>query len=163
MAGNSNLQEVKDIISSGRISRLFAGDTENTLIQFFRYIFVGGLATVVDWAVSFILFKFVFHESLPVLANSISFVAGLIVNYLISTFWVFSNSKVENRLVEFLIFAAIGVVGLLLTMGITWLFKLWLADTTSLYQILAKIVSTAVAFFWNFFARKVILYSKKSA
>ena len=64
---------------------------------------------------------------------------------------------------EFLIFAAIGVVGLLLTMGITWLFKLWLADTTSLYQILAKIVSTAVAFFWNFFARKVILYSKKSA
>lgn len=86
MASGSNLQEVKEIISSGKISRLFAGDTENTLIQFFRYIFVGGLATVVDWAVSFILFKFVFHESLPVLANSISFVAGLIVNYLISTF-----------------------------------------------------------------------------
>ena len=158
---NSQLQEVKDILREKKFGKLFSGDTENTYIQFFLYLFVGGLATVVDWGVSFILFKFVFGERYAVAANSISFVAGLVVNYVISTFWIFSNSKVKSKLMEFLGFAAIGLVGLFMTMGITKLFEIWLADKTSLFQILAKIVSTAAAFFWNFFARKILLFSKK--
>lgn len=160
---SSGLNEVKDILRSRQFSRLFSGDTDNTFIQFFRYLFVGGLAAVVDWGVSYILFRFVFHEqsSLAMAANGISFVAGLAVNYLLSTFWIFKNSNVKSRLSEFLVFAAIGLVGLLLTIGITKLFELWLSDTTSAFQIIAKIVSTGAAFFWNFFARKIILYSNK--
>ncbi|MBQ3122762.1 MAG: GtrA family protein [Firmicutes bacterium] len=158
---NPNLQEVMDILRTRKFAKLFVGDTENTFIQFFRYLFVGGLATVVDWGVSYLLFRFVFNENYAIAANSISFVAGLAVNYLISTFWIFKNSAVESKLKEFLGFAAIGLVGLLMTMGITWLFELWLADKTSAFQILAKIVSTAAAFFWNFFARKILLFTKK--
>ncbi|MBO5319879.1 MAG: GtrA family protein [Ruminococcus sp.] len=158
---NPNLQEVMDILRTRKFAKLFVGDTENTFIQFFRYLFVGGLATVVDWGVSYLLFRFVFNENYAIAANSISFVAGLAVNYLISTFWIFKNSAVESKLKEFLGFAAIGLVGLFMTMGITWLFELWLADKTSAFQILAKIVSTAAAFFWNFFARKILLFTKK--
>ena len=155
------LDEVKEIVRKGQFKRLFVGDTENTLIQFFRYCFVGGLATVVDWGASFLLFKFAFHESHAVAANVISFVLGLIVNYLISTFWIFKNSKVDNKVMEFLGFAGIGLVGLFLTAGITKLFQLWLSDRTSAYQMLGKIVSTAISFLWNFFARKFLLYSGK--
>lgn len=158
---NSNLQEVKDILRAKQFSKLFVGDTENTFIQFFRYLFVGGLATVVDWGVSYLLFRFVFNENYAIAANSLSFVAGLAVNYLISTFWIFKNSAVESKLKEFLGFAAIGLVGLFMTMGITWLFELWLGDKTSAFQIIAKIVSTGAAFFWNFFARKILLFTKK--
>ncbi len=160
-----NFQEVKDILREKKFGKLFVGDTENTLIQFFRYLFVGGLATVVDWGVSALLFYTVFGEkqSLAIAANSISFVAGLIVNYVISTFWIFKTSKVENRFVEFLGFAAIGLVGLFMTIGITKLFQVWLGDKTSLFQIIAKVVSTAAAFFWNFFARKILLYTKKAS
>ncbi len=155
------LDEVREIVRKGQFKRLFVGDTENTLIQFFRYCFVGGLATVVDWGASYLLFRFAFHESHAVAANVISFVLGLIVNYLISTFWIFKKSDVDNKLVEFLGFAGIGLVGLVLTAGITKLFEIWLADTTSAYQILGKIVSTAISFLWNFFARKFLLYSGK--
>ncbi len=162
MASN-DLQEVKDILRSHKFGKLFSGDTENTLIQFFRYLFVGGFATVVDWGVSYILFRFVFHENYAIAANSISFVLGLIVNYVISTFWIFKNSKVESRLVEFIAFAAIGLVGLGMTIGITKLFEIWLSSKTSAYQILAKIVSTGAAFFWNFFARKYLLFSRKES
>ena len=160
-----NFQEVKDILREKKFGKLFVGDTENTLIQFFRYLFVGGLATVVDWGVSALLFYTVFGEkqSLAIAANSISFVAGLIVNYVISTFWIFKTSKVENRFVEFLGFAAIGLVGLFMTIGITKLFQVWLGDKTSLFQLIAKVVSTAAAFFWNFFARKILLYTKKAS
>lgn len=155
------MDEIKQILRDRQFKKLFVGDTDNTIIQFFRYLFVGGLATVVDWGLSFVLFKFVFGERFAVAANSLSFIAGLVVNYLISTFWIFKTSKVKNKLVEFLGFAAIGVVGLLLTMVITWGFKLWLEDRTSAYQMIAKIVSTAVSFLWNFFARKILLYTKK--
>lgn len=157
------LKEVLDICKTCKFKKLFVGDTENTLIQFFRYCFVGGLAFLVDFAVSWLLFRFVFGEqkSFGWVANSLSFIAGLAVNYVISTFWIFKNSKVENKFVEFISFAAIGVVGLLITIGITKLFELWLGDKTSLFQIIAKLVATAVSFLWNFFARKILLYSKK--
>ena len=157
------MDEIIEILKKRQFSKLFVGDTDNTLIQFFRYLFVGGFAFVVDFAVSFLLFRFAFGEQKEFgwIANSLSFVAGLIVNYLISTFWIFKKSNVDNKLVEFISFAGIGVVGLLITIGITKLFAVWLGDTTSLFQIIAKLVSTAVSFLWNFFARKILLYSKK--
>ena len=143
-----------------KIKKLFVGETDNTFIQFFRYIFVGGFATVVDWGLSAALFYLVFGQQLAVLCNGLSFVAGLIVNYFISTFWVFNNSKIKNKFVEFLSFAAIGVVGLLITLGVTYVFEWLLADKTSLYQMIAKVASTALSFFWNFFARKLLLFNK---
>lgn len=144
------------------IKKLFVGDTDNTFIQFFRYCFVGGFATVVDWGLSALLFYLVFGQQLAVLCNGLSFVAGLLVNYFLSTFWIFKSSKINNRFLEFLSFAAIGVVGLLLTLGITWGFEAALKDVTSLYQIIAKVVSTAVSFLWNFFARKYLLFNRNS-
>ena len=145
-----------------KLKNMFAGETDNTFIQFFRYLFVGGFATVVDWGVSALLFYLVFGESLALLCNGVSFVLGLVVNYLLSTFWIFKTSKINNRFLEFISFAAIGVVGLLITLGVTWIFEGLLANVTNLYQIIAKVVSTAVSFFWNFFARKYLLFNKKN-
>ncbi len=160
-AVSRELDEIKDIFRSKKLGRLFAGETNNTLIQFFRYIFVGGFATIVDWGLSALLFYAVFGETHPVAANSLSFAAGLIVNYLLSTFWIFKESRVKSKIAEFIGFALIGLVGLLITAGITLLFKQLLMETTSAYQIIAKITATAVSFLWNFFARKYLLFSKK--
>ena len=159
----SNWQEFWQILRHGQFGKLFAGATENTLIQFFRYCFVGGAATVVDWGISALLFFAVFDQHYPILANGCSFCAGLLANYFLSTFWVFRSSKVQSRLVEFLAFAAIGVVGLLLTIGITKVSEITLGNITSAYQMIGKVVSTMVAFLWNFFARKYLLFSKKEA
>ena len=45
---SEHLTEVKQILKQHQFKKLFSGDTENTFIQFFRYCFVGGFATVVD-------------------------------------------------------------------------------------------------------------------
>lgn len=142
------------------LKKLVAGKTDNTFIQFFRYLFVGGAATVVDWGSSTLIFKLLFGGKYAVAANTIGFVLGLITNFFISTVWVFDESKVKNKLAEFLSFAAIGIVGLLMTVGITALFEAKLADVTDWYQLIAKVVSTGASFFWNFFARKYLLYNK---
>ncbi len=170
---SSYLDEIKGIIKSRNFAAFFKGKTDNSYIQFFRYVFVGGLASVLDWAISSLIFFFVFGAKTgavfgavtwftwSVAANGAGFIGGLIFNYILSTCFVFSNSVVKNRLVEFLSFAAIGLVGLFITFGVTWCFELLLSDTTSLFQLIGKIVSTAVAFLWNFFARKILLYRSK--
>ena len=66
-----------------KIKQLFSGDTDNTFIQFFRYVFVGGFAFVVDYGIMTALVELCRFD--PVIAATISFVAGLLVNYVLST------------------------------------------------------------------------------
>lgn len=148
-----------NILRGRQFGKLFSGDTDNALIQFFRYFFVGGLATVADWGISALLFYIVFGRQYPVAANTLSFIVGLTMNYLLSKMWVFKKSKIKSKAAEFIGFALIGVVGLLITAGVTVLFRNWLISITSAYQIIAKVTATAVSFLWNFLARKILLFS----
>ena len=91
---SEHLTEVKQILKQHQFKKLFSGDTENTFIQFFRYCFVGGFATVVDWALSSLLFYLAFSGSgYAALCNGLSFVAGLLVNYFLVHSGFSSNPK----------------------------------------------------------------------
>jgi putative flippase GtrA len=133
---------------------LFKGKTNSTLLQLFRYTFVGGFAFVVDFGSLFFLTEY-FHIHYLVSA-AISFIFGLIVNYLLSIKWVFNGRVMNSRLTEFIIFSLIGLVGLGLNELIIWL----LTDILLIYYLLSKIITAIIVYFWNFFARKVILFSK---
>lgn len=132
--------------------RLFYGTTDRLLVQFVRYFFVGGFAFVVDFGLLYILTEYAGLHYL--LSATLSFISGLLVNYVISCIWVFSNSKFKNRLVEFLFFAAIGVVGLLLNDALIWLFT----DCIGTHYMFSKIVAAAIVYLWNFFARKYLVF-----
>ena len=96
------------------------------------------------------------------------FVAGLLVNYVLSTFWIFKKSKIKNRLAEFAAFAAVGVVGLGINAAIIWFFKDILASKLIFgtllpqdkYYLVGKLVSTVIVFIWNFAGRKFIIFDK---
>ncbi len=132
--------------------RLFYGTTDRLLVQFVRYFFVGGFAFIVDFGLLYILTEYAGLHYL--LSATLSFISGLLVNYIISCIWVFSNSKFKNRLVEFLFFAAIGVVGLLLNDALIWLFT----DCIGTHYMFSKIVAATIVYLWNFFARKYLVF-----
>lgn len=132
--------------------RLFYGTTDRLLVQFVRYFFVGSFAFVVDFGLLYILTEYAGLHYL--LSATLSFISGLLVNYIISCIWVFSNSKYKSRLVEFLFFAAIGVVGLLLNDTLIWLFT----DCIGTHYMFSKIVAAAIVYLWNFFARKYLVF-----
>ena len=136
--------------------KLFYGTTDKLLIQFVRYFFVGGFAFVVDFGLLYILTEYAGLHYL--LSATLSFIAGLLVNYIISCLWVFSNSKFKSRIVEFLFFAAIGVVGLVLNDFLIWLFT----DCIGTHYMFSKIVAAAVVYLWNFFARKYPIQDLKA-
>ena len=153
------------------VNSLFIAETNNTFIQFFRSVFVGGVATVADIGV-LILFRELLHLS-ESLATVFGFIAGLTVNYVISTFWVFSKAKVKNRVFDFIAFAVIGIIGLGLTQliiapfamegifGEGFFVKKQIFGSlipVNKYYIIGKLVSTVLVYIWNFCARKFILY-----
>ncbi len=154
-----------------KLKELFVGDTNNTFIQFFRSLFVGGVATLADMAV-LILIREVFGISESV-AAVFGFIVGLAVNYIISTFWVFAKAKVKNRVLDFVIFGVIGVIGLGLTQLIIEPFAVkgmfgegFLVSNAVFgslipvdkYYIIGKLLAVVLVYMWNFFARKFILY-----
>ncbi len=133
---------------------LFRTETTNWFIQFFRYIFVGGIAFLADAGALWLCEKFMHY----LIAAAIAFVFGLVVNYVLSVCFVFSaDERTTSRTAEFIIYAVIGVIGLGLTELIMWLFT----DVIGLYFLLSKIVAAAIVLVWNFVARKKIIYTKK--
>lgn len=149
------------------IKRIISGKTDNTFVQFFRYIFVGGGATVVQYFIEiFLVEAFSVNENI---SNLFGFIGGLVTNYIISTCWVFNASKVKNKAAEFSAFALIGVVGLGINQLLIWTFSSPLAQKevlgslipTDKYYIVGQVIATAITFAWNFFARKILLYSDK--
>ena len=134
------------------IDKLFKSRTNSISIQFFRSIFVGGLATIVDFGFLYFFTEFVNIYYLT--SAALAFILGLTTNYILSIVWVFNRRKFTKKWLEFVIFAIIGIVGLILNELIIWYFTEYL----HFHYLLSKVVSTIVVFSWNFLARKFILF-----
>ena len=132
------------------IDKVLVDKTDNLIIQFIRYFFVGGIAAVVN-----ILLLYIFTEIFNinyVISNIMAFVFGLIVNYSLSKKFVFTKDNSINKVFEFLMYTIIGVLGLGIDTFILWLFT----DKFKIYYMLSKVISTMITFIWNFIARKLL-------
>lgn len=138
---------------SSRITSLIFKKSDKTHIQLFKYGFVGGIAYGVDFGSLFFLTEVIKIHYL--ISAALAFTLGLITNYTLSIFWVFSKRALANKKIEFIIFSIIGLVGLGLNEIIIWFFTEW----AHFHYLISKIFSTVVVFFWNFFARKKLLFS----
>ncbi len=129
----------------------------NFFTQLFRYSIVGGIAFIVDFGLLYSLTEWLNFYYL--LSATLSFIAGLIVNYTLSTKWVFYQSSIQNKGAEFLAFSLIGVAGL----GINNLVLWGLTAGLSLHYMFSKIFTTIVVFAWNFLARKYLIFNPKQS
>ena len=136
--------------------KLLVTDTSNGWIQLFRYLFVGGFSFIVDYSLLFALSEFCHLHYL--LSATISFLAGLVVNYYLSTHWIFRHSKLQNKTAEFFIFGIIGVIGLLFNNLLLFLFT----DVMHIHYMISKLITAAIVMLWNFLGRKLILFKDKS-
>lgn len=139
----------------GLLHRLLIADTRDGRIQFLRYGFVGGLAFGVDFG-SLWLFTGVLGVHYLVSA-ALAFGLGLLTNYGLSIAWVFKAHRSASRWEEFLGFAVIGLAGLGFNELGLWL----LTGRLGLDYRLAKLLTTVLVFFWNFIARKYLLFREK--
>lgn len=134
---------------------IFIEKTENSRIQFLRYIFVGGISAVINIGTLYILKDIVNIHYL--IANAIGFILGLITNYCLSKMLVFTKERMNNFLVEFIVYALIGLIGLGIDSLLMWI----LTSKLNIYYIISKIFSTMLVFIWNFGIRKAVYKLKK--
>lgn len=134
------------------LKHLLTTKTQSTYLQFFRYGFVSSGSLIVDFGLLVFLKEYVHLNYL--VAASISFTAGLLLNFFLSMCWVFHSPKLLNKSHQFLLFSAIGLVGLGFTDSIMWVLTSYLG----LFYIVSKIIATVVVYFWNFGARKKYLF-----
>ncbi|MDR1725481.1 MAG: GtrA family protein [Bacteroidales bacterium] len=138
------------------VKQLLWGKTNKVMLQLFRYTFVGGFAFAVDFG---LLWLFTEICGLYYMVSAtLSFLTGLCVNYFISIKLVFFESRVNNRKLEFIFVAFIGLVGVLLNAAFIWFFT----EITSLHYLLSKIISAVIVYLWNFFARRYLIFSQSS-
>lgn len=126
--------------------------------QFVRYLVTGGLAFAVDYGLFVLCYdKFGLHY---LIANLVGLVAGLVINYIMSVVWVFSECKrvLENKkTAEFGIFAVVGIAGI----GINQLLMYLMVGNLDWNAKVSKIVAAALVLMWNFGARKLMLFRER--
>ena len=150
-----DIQEILKLLSRFDLKGLIITPTFNKTIQFFRALFVGGMAFLADAAVLWVIEALGLHY---LIAAVFGFIVGVAVNYGLSKLLVFKKNKISmSRAAEISIYVAISAVGL----GLTELFMLFFTETVGLYFMLSKGISALLVFIWNYYSRRLIIYREK--
>lgn len=121
------------------------------LKQIIKFCFTGGLCTVIDFGVLFILTEQIGLSY--IVANIISVSLSTIINYILSKAIVFNFS---NTLKNFIVFVVLSIIGLAINEGLIILcVNVFMID----YKI-GKVLATGVVMCFNYLTRKYILKEK---
>lgn len=124
---------------------------ESLLVQVPRALCVSALAAVLDIGLLITLVETVGWH--PLLAATVSYLAGGVLQYILCSLWVFGHSP-ENAPLGFVFFTVLSLVGLI----ITWCTLAVLYDFANVNYAAAKILALGLAFLWNFTSRKYFLF-----
>ena len=123
---------------------------EEILIQIIKFIIVGGIATIIDWLIYYILYNYANVK--PLISNIISYSIATIYNYLATIKFVFKVDKNSGKR-NFIIFIIFSLLGL----GLSELLLHLLINKLSINKMIAKILSTIIVMIFNFITRKKFL------
>ena len=126
----------------------------NVIGESARYVAAGGLSLAVDFGCYVALIRLAGVHYL--IAAPIGFLLGLALIYTLSITWVFSVRRLSSARLEFIVFASIGLAGMAFNQAIVYVGVEWLRLS---YEV-AKLLSAAIVFLFNFGCRKLILFRR---
>lgn len=148
-----------------RLYALFVRPTRNERILFVRYLIPGLTGSIVDLVMLILLTELTFHlaygsfnqNAILYVVTAIAFVCGVIVNFFLSRRLVFNHmhSRLKSPAGELAGHLLIGLIGLFFTELL-----ILLGTHAGWDYIVSKIIAMLVVFFWNYSARRFILYKK---
>ena len=128
------------------------------------YLIFGGLTTVVDWGVSFLLYYFwgdAIGKTVYLVhaANALAWAAAVLFAYVTNRIWVFESKRrgVGAVLIEFFSFAGGRVMTLLLQEAMVFVFF----DLLSVNVYLVKVLAAVLVIVANYFISKLLVFRKK--
>ena len=120
--------------------------------NFFLYIFLGGLATLLDWG-SFAIGVYILdlHYVLSVI---VSFCVGAISNFSLNKYF---NFKDDYKKVHYQFFAylLVALVGLFITILLMYIF----IDLLFMEKIISRILTSGIVFIYSFLGHKFFTFN----
>lgn len=140
------------------IQEIIFGKTEKTKIQLIRNVIVECIRYCVNIAILWFLNDILLGSKYLALSTIIASITAGLVNYLLSSVWVFHkmDKETNKNIYKFMLFTLVGIVGLGINVGITTI----LTNKFGVYFLISNTIAQIVVFFFNFFARKKFVFSK---
>ena len=156
MKKNKKTDQITQIVSNiFQLLHIENKKLEKLSVQILKFIIVGGIATIIDWIVYYILFNYL--DMNPLVANIFSFSVSVIYNYTASVKWIFEVDKNKSKKKVFIEFIILSLIGLLLTEILLFIFISYISMT----EMSSKIIATAIVMVFNFITRKIFLEKDK--
>lgn len=149
---------------------------QSLLAQIMKFAVVGGLSFIIDFAI-YTAILLVFkgrvapeHEkALALVAAFFGFTISLIFNYISSMRFVFTHDENMDRRREFIIFAVLSIIGLVLNeviiLGVLAVYdNVGFLQNGFLWDIkewVGKIFATGIVMVYNFITRKIFIEKKE--
>ena len=149
---------------------------KQVIAEICRFLLVGGLATLLDYVIAYLLYRWLLPPVLIgevfslALSTAFGFVIGLITNWILSVTFVFrnvwrkENNSSKNAFFRFTVIALIGLgiteLGMLL---VPFLPSITLFSSTTFLGTawgwwLMKIGMTCIVLVWNYVGRKLFVF-----
>ncbi len=142
------MEKIRDLWDEFR-----SGKPDGAIRQFLKYLLVGGGATLVEWAIFWLLnAKLGLHHQW---ATVIAYTVSTFANWGFGRLLVFKKSE-RGVAAEIAGVYLAAVVGLLLNMGVMFA----LVDAFGWSEMLSKVIATGLVFVWNFLIRRLAIYRK---
>lgn len=119
--------------------------------EIIKFLISGGICFAIDYGTMIF-----FTEVLGVnylLSAAFSFTLSVIINYIMSIYWVFDSANKKNRK-TIIIFIGSSIVGLLLNQILMY----FCVQKIFLDYRVAKIISTIIVMIWNYIAKRKAVY-----
>ncbi|MBR6071349.1 MAG: GtrA family protein [Acholeplasmatales bacterium] len=142
--------------------------------EIIRFLIVGGISTLVDYAVFYTCNKLIFRSidgNLNLFfSTALGFISGFFVNWFLQRF-VFKNVTKEQQkdkvvFFKFTVVSLIGLgiteLGMFLAKGTFDVFNMTIFGVTfDFWKLFFKVLMTVITLIWNYLARKFYVFKKK--
>lgn len=126
--------------------------TNNERFKFLCYLFVGGSAALLEWALFYFL---AYPLSLPYLiSTTLAFSLSTIYHYFASIALVFDSQTKYSKNKELFLVIIVSIMGLILNL----IFMSILVSYLNLAAMYSKIITSFIVFVWNYVLRKKYIF-----
>lgn len=145
-------------------------DKKQILGEIFRFLLIGGLATLVDYVI-FYLSTYLIFSSLDdglnkIISTFLGFTAGLIINWIFSARFVYRYEKktTNKQLLTYIILCIAGLIiteiGIYLAMPLYETYYVTIIVTFDFWQLFFKCLMTVIVLMLNYLGRKFLIFNK---
>lgn len=130
--------------------------TDSEFIKLVLYLFVGGTAALLEWALFYLLLRHLLNglglslTALTMGATAMAFCLSTLYHYFLGNVLVFDSGSRYNRGKELSLVFLVSVMGLGFNLLLMYIFVSWLEWE----PMLSKVLTSCIVVVWNYLSRK---------